>query len=150
MDPQQVARYPPAMPLRTGLEFAPGTTDDCKKIVDKLFTPTDILGSYRAGREMFQTGDLVLVASESDPSGFSTKKRTTFVKELKAGLNGKPMPFIAEVLVAKPAHSIVKLPFPSECDVARHHEAPGDPILWSSSTRRRTRSPRLGRPRATW
>ena len=121
--------------LKTGLEFAPGTTDDCKKIVDKLFTPTDILGSYRAGREMFQTGDLVLVASESDPSGFSTKKRTTFVKELKAGLNGKPMPFIAQALIAKPAHSIVKLPFSSDAMwlvITRHQGIPIMVVIYAT------------------
>jgi hypothetical protein len=123
------------MPLRTGLEFAPGTTDDCKKIVGKLFTPTDILGAYRAAREMFQTGDLVLVASESDPSGFSTKKRSTFVKELKAGLNGKPMPFIARALVDKPAHSIVQMPFSSDAMwlvITRHQGLPIMVVIYAT------------------
>ena len=102
------------MALRTGLEFAPGTTDDCKRLVDKLFTPTDILASYRAARAQFHTGDIVLVASESDPSGFSAKARMTFVKEMRDGLNGKQMPFIARALAERTAHAIVKLPFTSE------------------------------------
>lgn len=100
--------------LKTGLEFAPGTTNECKQLVGRLFTPTDILGSYKAARNLFHTGDLVLVASESDPSGFSAKKRTTFVQEIKQGLNGKPMPFFAQALVNKPAHSIVQMPFSSD------------------------------------
>jgi hypothetical protein len=97
--------------LNTGLEFAAGTTDECKRLVGKLFTPGDILGAYRVARSQFKTGDIVLVVSESDPSGFNAQTRNTFVESLKQGLRGGRMPFFAQALVDKPAHSIVQLPF---------------------------------------
>jgi hypothetical protein len=33
--------------LQTGLEFAPGTTEDSKQLVGRLFQPTEILSAYR-------------------------------------------------------------------------------------------------------
>ena len=123
------------MALRTGLEFAPGTTEDCKRLVDKLFTPTDILASYRAARAQFHTGDIVLVASESDPSGFSAKARMTFVKEMRDGLNGKPMPFVARALAERTAHAIVQLPFTSEAMwlvITRHQGLPVMVVIYAT------------------
>jgi hypothetical protein len=121
--------------LKTGLEFAPGTTDDCKALVGKLFTPTDILASYRAARQTFKTGDIVLVASESDPSGFSAKTRMTFVKEMRDGLNGKPLPFIARALAERTAHAIMKLPFTSEAMwlvITRHQGIPVMVVIYAT------------------
>jgi hypothetical protein len=121
--------------LKTGLEFAPGTTDDCKALVGKLFTPTDILASYRAARQTFKTGDIVLVASECDPSGFSAKTRMTFVKEMRDGLNGKPLPFIARALAERTAHAIMKLPFTSEAMwlvITRHQGIPVMVVIYAT------------------
>jgi hypothetical protein len=121
--------------LKTGLEFAPGTTDDCKALVGKLFTPTDILASYRAARQTFKTGDIVLVASESDPSGFSAKTRMTFVKEMRDGLNGKPLPLIARALAERTAHAIMKLPFTSEAMwlvITRHQGIPVMVVIYAT------------------
>ena len=121
--------------LKTGLEFAPGTTDDCKALVGKLFTPTDILASYRAARQTFKTGDIVLVASESDPSGFSAKTRMTFVKEMRDGLNGKPLPFIARALAERTAHAIMRLPFTSEAMwlvITRHQGIPVMVVIYAT------------------
>ncbi len=121
--------------LKTGLEFAPGTTDDCQALVGKLFTPTDILASYRAARAQFKTGDIVLIASESDPSGFSAKTRMTFVKEMRDGLDGKPMPFIARALAERTAHAIVKLPFTSEAMwlvITRHQGIPVMCVIYAT------------------
>lgn len=121
--------------LKTGLEFAPGTTDDCKALVGKLFTPTDILASYRAARQTFKTGDIVLVASESDPSGFSAKTRMTFVKEMRDGLNGKPLPFVARALAERTAHAIMKLPFTSEAMwlvITRHQGIPVMVVIYAT------------------
>jgi hypothetical protein len=121
--------------LKTGLEFAPGTTDDCKALVGKLFTPTDILASYRAARAQFHTGDIVLVASESDPSGFSAKTRMTFVKEMRDGLNGKPLPFVARALAERTAHAIMRLPFTSEAMwlvITRHQGIPVMVVIYAT------------------
>jgi len=121
--------------LKTGLEFAPGTTDDCKALVGKLFTPTDILASYRAARQTFKTGDIVLVASESDPSGFSAKTRMTFVKEMRDGLNGKPLPFVARALAERTAHAIMRLPFTSEAMwlvITRHQGIPVMVVIYAT------------------
>lgn len=102
--------------LQTGLEFAPGTTDDCKKLVGKLFTPTEILGAYRHARQTFKTGDLVLVGSESDPSGFNAEPRTEYLKRLRQVLGPAKAPraMMALGINHKSAHGVVKLPFAAD------------------------------------
>jgi len=75
-----------------------------------LFSPSDILVAYREARERFKTGDIVLVASETDPSGFSAQARSSYAQDLKRKMAGKKIPFFAEALVQSSAHSIVQLP----------------------------------------
>lgn len=94
--------------LKTGLEFAPGTTDECKKMIGGLFQPGDILSAYRMARANFKTGDLVVSVSESDPSGFEAEPRTAYIKRL-----GK-VPLLMRGLVEKSAQGVVKLPFESD------------------------------------
>lgn len=101
--------------LKTGLEFAPGTTDDCKRLVGRLFTPTDILGSYRQARATFRHGDIVLVASVTDASGFEAMPRIEYVKRLRETMGLKAAQVMPVLTIAsKSAHALMKLPFEAE------------------------------------
>lgn len=93
--------------LKTGLEFAPGTTDECKKLVGRLFQPGDILGAYRIARETFKTNDLVLIASEQDPSGFDAEPRNEYVRRA-SGPGGVPL--LMRRLAADSAQTVMMLP----------------------------------------
>ena len=118
--------------LKTGLEFAPGTTDECKALVGRLFTPTDIFGRYRDARNLHRTGDLVMVTSESDPGGFNTRPRAAYIRELKA--KGRIHP-LAQALVDKSAHAIVQMPFTSDAMwfiVTRHQAIPVMCVIYAT------------------
>jgi hypothetical protein len=113
--------------LKKGLEFAQGTTDECKRLVGRLFTPTELYGAYKEGRHHLHTGDLVLVVSESDPSGVNVKTRNEFVRQMKEDNAGNPIPFFAHALIDKSAHGVVSLPFESDAFwlvIARRQEIP--------------------------
>ena len=99
---------------RTGLDFAPGTTDASKKLIGSLFTPTEIFSAYRAAREKLGTGDLVLTVSEQDPSGFQADTRAGYIKKAMSVLGSKPMPIFMRGLVRQPAQAIMQLPFESD------------------------------------
>lgn len=96
--------------LQTGLEFAPGTTEDCKKIVGQLFPAASLLSAYRTAREACKTSDIVLVASDQseDINGGS---RMEYCKHLKKAFGSRATAF---KLWHKSAHSEMKLPAESE------------------------------------
>lgn len=94
--------------LQTGLEFAPGTTEECQKLVVGLFTPSEIFGAYRMARQQFKTSDLVLLVSEKDPSGFQAEPRSAYVKRILD--QGKGVPLLMQGLAERSAHKIVKMP----------------------------------------
>jgi hypothetical protein len=98
--------------LKTGLEFAPGTTDECKKMIGGLFKPGDILSAYRMARIEFKTGDLVVSVSESDPDGFEAEPRTAYLKRLRQTRGSVPL--LMQGLAEKSAQSVVRLPFESD------------------------------------
>lgn len=101
--------------LKTGLEFAPGTTNECKELVARLFKPGEIIGAYRQARSMFKTGDLVAVVSEADPSGFNIEPRTAYLKRLRDVLGAKAKSTMPALGISnKSAHAVVQLPFESE------------------------------------
>ncbi len=101
--------------LKTGLEFAPGTTDDCKRLVAQLFQPSEILGAYRAARDALKTSDLVLVASESNPSGFNIEPRLEYVGRIRQAMGANASNTIPVLGIAqKSAHGVMRLPFESE------------------------------------
>jgi len=95
--------------LNQGLEFAPGTTDECKKLVMGLMEPGQIFSAYRHASAQFSTGDLVLSISQQDPSGFQAEPRTAYVKRARDA-NNKQVPLLMRGLAEKSAHSISKLP----------------------------------------
>jgi len=121
--------------LSISLEFAPGTTDACKRLVAKLFQPGEILGAYRQAREMFHTGDLVLAVSEQNPSGFRVEPRIAYLKNLRQALgHNAPKVMSALGIAQKTAHAVVKLPFESEAMwlvVSRGQDLPAMCVLYS-------------------
>lgn len=104
----------PGGALKTGLEFAPGTTDECKGLVGRLFQPGEILAAYRAARAQFKTSDLVLCVSEQDPSGFEAEPRADYIKRVQETRGLKGIPLLMRGLAGKSAHGVVQLP--SEAD----------------------------------
>ena len=97
--------------ISAGLEFAAGTSEDCQKLVVQLFKPEYLLGAYRMARREFQTGDLVLVTAEWDPSGVEKWRRHDYVAKIRAGAP-KILPVLT--MANKSAHQIATLPFESE------------------------------------
>lgn len=93
---------------QTGLEFAPGTTEECQRLVAQLFQPGEILAAYKQARTTFRTGDLVLSVSEQDPSGFEAEPRIAYTKRLQK------IPLLMRGLADRSAHSVVKLPFEAD------------------------------------
>lgn len=109
--------------LGIGLDFAPGTTDECKKLVAGLFTPTEIFSAYRMARAQFKTSDLVLLVSEQDPSDFQAEPRIAYVKrlrecgverEIQGSKEKRGVPVLMRGLAEKSAHKVAKLPFESD------------------------------------
>jgi hypothetical protein len=103
--------------LNTGLDFAPGTTELCQKLVVGLFTPAQIFSAYRAARHKFGISDLVLCVSEQDPSGFQAEPRSAYVKRIKQAqeVRGVPgIPTLMSGIVAQSAHAVMKLPADSD------------------------------------
>ena len=92
--------------LKTGLEFAPGTTDACKQVVGRMFKPADLLEAYRTARAKFGNGDIVLAAS-SEIEGIQYAPRFEYAKILRERLG----PRATELnLWHVSAQSVMKLP----------------------------------------
>jgi|SRR5208282_1377199 len=102
--------------LATALEFAPGTTDDCKRLVTQLFQkPGDVLGAYREARRQFQSGDLVLVAAQHDGSGLEAMTRPHYIARLRRGLGRDGAKLLAALGIAhQSAHKVASLPWESD------------------------------------
>lgn len=123
--------------IKTGLEFATGTTDDCKRLVAKLFDPGEILGAYREGRSRLQTGDVVLVTQEHNPDGFEAIRRMDYIARLRAGLGvtkaAKLMPVLT--IAHKSAHQVASLPFESDAIwlvILRREMVPVEAVLFTT------------------
>lgn len=98
--------------LKTGLEFAPGTSNDCKKLIQIAFSPSEIFTAYRAGRAKFRTGDLVLLTSEDEPNDFAVCTRSEYIQTIKQQFGR--VPALAAVMADKSAHGMAQLPFESD------------------------------------
>ncbi len=95
-----------------GLEFAHGTTPDCKRLVGKLFQPGELLGAYILGRQQHLTSDLVLVTSEADPSGFEAWPRADYVAKILGGMDARSAATMRKswTMAHRSAHEIAQLP----------------------------------------
>jgi hypothetical protein len=102
--------------LRTGLEFARGTTEDCKRLVMGLFQQAeDVLGAYRVACAQFHTRDIVLVSAEWDASGLEAMPRARYVERLRRGLPTNGAKLLALLGIAhRSAHQVATLPTESD------------------------------------
>lgn len=92
--------------LKTGLTFAPGTTEDCKKLVSRLHTPVSLLGAYRQAREQSGSTDIVLAISDQVPH-IEYATRLEYCKHLKQLFGEKASAF---TLWHVSAQSYLKMP----------------------------------------
>jgi hypothetical protein len=99
--------------IQTGLDFAPGTTDANKQLVGRLFEPSQLYSAYKAARQQFNTGDIVLSVSEQDPSGFEANTRAGYIRRIKTAGGGR-VPVLMRALIEKSAQGIMSLPFESD------------------------------------
>jgi len=102
--------------LGTSLDFAPGTTEDCQRLVTDLFQdPAAVLGAYRAARARFRTSDVVLVTAQHDGSGFEAMPRAHYIDMLRRGLGRDGAKMLATLGVAhKSAHQVASMPKDSD------------------------------------
>ena len=97
--------------LQVGLDFAPGTTDDCKRLVAKFFSdPKVLLGAYRNACAEFDTSDIVLLFSDQDPT-IRGARRMEYCAHLKNVFGTRASGF---KMWGTSAHSMMKLPQDSE------------------------------------
>ena len=121
--------------LGTGINFGPRTTPDCKKVVERLFTPEGLFDAYRMARARLGTGDLVLRAAESDVEAsdkamFEVQTRADYLRDTKALFGRFPPLMRVTGITDLPAHSVVQLPFEDEAFWLIVHRGPKDvPIM---------------------
>ena len=96
--------------LQTGLEFAPGTTDDSKKLIHKLLSPESIMSAYRSARGECGTSDIVLHFSDQDPI-IRGGTRLEFCKHLQERFGKAASGFR---MWRHSAHAVMKMPSDSE------------------------------------
>jgi hypothetical protein len=96
--------------LKTGLEFAPGTTEDCRKLVGQL-PPDALLNAYRVARESYKTNDIVLVMMPDESAEIHGGPRFEYAKHLDRVFGSKASAFGVH---SSSAHSVMKLPRDSD------------------------------------
>jgi hypothetical protein len=101
--------------IKTGLEFANGTTDDCKRLVVGLFQPAELLGWYREARRLNKTADVVLVSDAADPSGVKAWPRGKYVEQLRVSMGANAAKMLPSLTIAhQSAHQVAMLPYDSD------------------------------------
>ena len=100
----------------TALEFAPGTTEDCQRLVVRLFQePEQVLGAYRSACQQLRSRDIVLVTAEYDPSGFQAMTRARYIELLRKGLGRDGAKLLASLGIAhQSAHQVASMPKSSD------------------------------------
>jgi hypothetical protein len=92
--------------LKTGLEFAPGTIDASKRVIGRMFQPEDLLEAYRQARAKFNTGDIVLAASDQGPE-ITYMTRMGYTGHLRQVFGNRATAFN---MWSHSAQSVVKMP----------------------------------------
>ena len=94
------------------LDFAPGTTDDCKRLVQQHLTPNDLFDAYRLARHTYSSGDIVLVIAAHDPEIINGFPRSEYIKSA-LGRNTRAQ--LAVLGIAnRSAHQVMMLPADSD------------------------------------
>lgn len=100
--------------LNIGLEFANGTTEDCQKLVLRLFDPNNLLIGYKRARAAYKSGDLVLVTSTNDVT-VRAWPRLKYVEQLRVSMGRNADPMLARLrMTTDSAHKIVSMPADSD------------------------------------
>jgi hypothetical protein len=94
---------------KTGLEFAPGTTDDCKRLIGRTFKPEILLEAYRTARAISDNSDIVLWFSDQSPD-IQGGTRLEFCQLLREKYGKRAAEFR---VWAHSAQSIMKMPIES-------------------------------------
>lgn len=94
-----------------GLEFAPGTTDECRRLVGSILTPGAILGAYRDARAMYGTSDIVLVVYPDQSADINGGSRSEYRSHLRQLFGRRASEF---KMYSESAHSVMSLPKESE------------------------------------
>jgi hypothetical protein len=121
---------------KTGLEFASGTTEDCQKLIARLFRPAELLGSYQHARRLFNSSDIVLVSDEIDPADLTAWPRRKYIQQLRVNLGQhakRVLPFLT--MNTKSAHQIVRMPLDSDAFwlvIERRFETPIMCVLFAN------------------
>lgn len=93
------------------LDFAPGTTEDCQRIVQKI-QPGHLYDAYRLGRTRYDTSDVVLVVNEDDLETINAWTRSRYVEHALRG--NSPGQLATLAIASKSAHQIMQLPRESD------------------------------------
>jgi hypothetical protein len=128
------------MPLQNGLEFAPGTSDDSKRLIGRILTPGEILGAYKQARTMYHTGDLVLSTTLDDTElkvwprpKYIEEQRLLMTEQYGVAKASKMMSVLA--IARQSAHQIAKLPFESDAMwvvILRGKELPVQAVIYAT------------------
>lgn len=100
--------------LKTGLEFANGTTEDCQKLVLRLFDPNNLLIGYKQARQAYKTGDLVLVTNVND-ARVEAWPRLKYIEQLRVSMGRNAETMLSSLrMTTDSAHKIVSMPADSD------------------------------------
>lgn len=98
--------------VRFSLDFAPGTTDDCKRLVQTEFHPNELLEAYRKGVEAYGGKDIVLVVAANDPQDIHAFPRSRYVEQ---ALSRNSKDQLSKLTIAsKSARRVMQLPADSD------------------------------------
>lgn len=97
--------------LKIGLEFAPGTTDDCKRAVGRIATPGALLAAYRDAKILSGSEDIVLVVYPDQSADVHGGTRREYCQHLWRLFGARASEF---GMWHKSAQTVVRLPKESE------------------------------------
>lgn len=122
--------------LKTGLEFANGTTEDCQKLVVSMFKPSELLGWYKDARRLYKSSDVVLVTDATDPSGVKAWPRAKYIEQLRVSMGRNAERLMPSLTMStKSAHQIVRMPGDSDAFwlvIARGNQIPIMCVLFAN------------------
>lgn len=98
------------MAFKTELGFAPNTSEDCKKLVQRMHRPEAILEAYRRAKAQFGIADIVLAVSDQ-VGHIEYMTRQTYCAHLKQLFGDKAQAF---KMWESSAQSLMKLPRDSD------------------------------------
>lgn len=97
--------------IGTALEFAPGTSEPCKRVVVGMFGDARLLlGAYKNARHHLKTPDVVILTSVEDPSNYIAESRLDYLGRLRRALGKNAPRTMPQLGINKAAQAVVKVP----------------------------------------